>query len=64
MRLSRVFFIVVSTILAMSVWTGNVTAGALEGWWRQSLAPSGDTREAAHAPRPRHAPLRRNCMGE
>ncbi len=40
----RVFFLVLSTILALAVWTGILIAGALEGWWRPSLAPSGDTR--------------------
>jgi CubicO group peptidase (beta-lactamase class C family) len=40
----RVSFIVLSTILALVVWTGILISGALEGWWRQSLAPSGDSR--------------------
>ena len=42
--MGRVSFIVLSTILALVVWTGILIAGALEGWWRQSLAPSGDSR--------------------
>ena len=33
-----------SSILALAVWTGVLVAGALEGWWRQPLAPSGDRR--------------------
>jgi hypothetical protein len=41
---ARVSFIVLSTILALAAWTGIFVAGALEGWWRQSLAPSGDGR--------------------
>ena len=40
----RVSFIVLSTILALAVWTGILIAGAVEGWWRQPLAPSGHTR--------------------
>ena len=33
-----------STILALAVWTGIFVAGAVEGWWRQPLAPSGQAR--------------------
>ena len=40
----RVSFIVLSTILALAVWTGILIAGAVAGWWRQPLAPSGHTR--------------------
>ncbi len=36
--------IVLGTVLALAVWTAVLVAGALEGWWRQPLAPSGDTR--------------------
>ena len=43
-NMRRVFFIVLSTILALAVWTGIFIVGALEGWWRQPLAPSGDSR--------------------
>ena len=43
-NMGRVTFIVLATILALVVWTGILIAGALEGWWRQSLAPSGDSR--------------------
>ncbi len=39
----RVSFIVLCTILALAVWTGILIAGAVEGWWRQPLAPSGHT---------------------
>jgi CubicO group peptidase (beta-lactamase class C family) len=44
LNMGRVSFIVLSTILALVVWTGMLIAGALEGWWRRSLAPSGDSR--------------------
>ncbi len=33
---------VIATLLALLLWTGVVTAGALFGWWRQPLAPTGD----------------------
>ena len=36
--------IVLGAVLALAVWTAVVVAGALEGWWRQPLAPAGDTR--------------------
>ncbi len=42
--MGRVSLIVLCTVLALAVWTAVVVAGALEGWWRQRLAPSGDTR--------------------
>ncbi len=42
--MGRVPAIVLCTVLALAVWTAVLIAGALEGWWRQPLAPSGDTR--------------------
>ena len=42
--MGRVSMIVLCTVLALAVWTAVLVAGALEGWWRQPLAPSGDTR--------------------
>ena len=42
--MGRVSVIVLGTALALAVWTAVVVAGALEGWWRQQLAPSGDPR--------------------
>ena len=44
LNMGRVSLIVLSAILSLAVWTGILTAGALEGWWRQPLAPSGDRR--------------------
>lgn len=34
--------IVVVTLLALLLWAGVVVAGALFGWWRQPVAPTGD----------------------
>ena len=42
--MGRVFLIALFTILALVVWTGIFIAGTLEGWRRQSVAPSGDRR--------------------
>jgi len=36
--------IVLGAVLALAVWTAVLVAGALEGWWRQPLAPAGDPR--------------------
>lgn len=33
-----------ATLVALFLWTGVFLAGTLEGWWRQPLAPRGDTR--------------------
>lgn len=41
--------VVLWTVLAVAVWTTLVVAGALEGWGRRALAPSGDTRAFADA---------------
>ena len=35
--------IILLTVLALVAWTTLVIAGAIEGWWRQPLAPFGDT---------------------
>ncbi len=42
--LGRVSVMVLCTVLALAVWTAGVVAGAVEGWWRQPLAPAGDPR--------------------
>jgi CubicO group peptidase (beta-lactamase class C family) len=44
MNMGRVSSIVLCTVVAVAVWTGILIAGALEGWWRRPLAPSGDRR--------------------
>lgn len=40
----RLIFTVLATLVALVLWTGVFLAGTLEGWWRQPLAPRGDTR--------------------
>lgn len=35
--------IILLTVLALVAWTTLVIAGTIEGWWRQPLAPFGDT---------------------
>ena len=42
--MGRVSLIVLCTVVALVVWTAILVAGALEGWWRRPLAPSGDAR--------------------
>ena len=37
------------TLLALIVWSALFLAGTIEGWWRQPLAPHGDTSAFAHA---------------
>jgi CubicO group peptidase (beta-lactamase class C family) len=32
-----------ATLVALLIWTGVFLVGTLEGWWRQPLAPRGDT---------------------
>lgn len=40
----RLIFVGLATLVALGLWTGVFLAGTLEGWWRQPLAPRGDTR--------------------
>lgn len=37
------FRILLLTLVALLLWTALVVTGTLEGWWRQPLAPFGDT---------------------
>lgn len=39
----RLILITLATVLVLAVWTAALVAGTLEGWWRQPLAPRGDT---------------------
>ena len=40
MKIGRIILL---TVLALVAWTALVVTGTLEGWWRQPLAPFGDT---------------------
>ena len=40
----RLIFVGLATLVALGLWTGVFLAGTLEGWWRQPIAPRGDTR--------------------
>lgn len=39
----RLIGIVLATFVATLLWAGTFLVGTLEGWWRQPLAPRGDT---------------------
>lgn len=41
--------IVVVTLLALGLWAAVVLVGALFGWWRQPVAPTGDAQAFMHA---------------
>lgn len=41
--MGRLVLFALSTILAVGVWTAVFLAGTMEGWWREPLAPRGDT---------------------
>ena len=43
-RMRRLIFVGLATLVALLLWTGIFLAGTLEGWWRRPLAPRGDTR--------------------
>lgn len=45
----KLIIVVALTLLTLVLWTGVVVGGIVEGWWRQPLAPRGDTHAFAAA---------------